>query len=186
MLNLETIETSRLILKGFSPEAMNHVFTQYPKPEIMKTLGHLSEEDYLKEEHKHRNGYSSYNRSFILFLLIDKTSGQTIGRCGIHNWNVDHRRAEIGYHMQDENFKRKGLMTEAVGAIIKYGFDRMNLQRLEALVSTENIPSLRLMEKYNFVKEGLLRQHYYINNKYEDSLFFSKLYSEYIKDSGTA
>lgn len=178
-MNFELIETKRLLLKGLSPVAMNAVFENYSKAEIKRILGHRSEEAYLKEESKYKNGYSSYNRSFMLFLLTDKATETIIGRCGIHNWNNDHRRAEIGYVMEDETYKRKGLMSEAVEAVIQYGFEKMNLHRLEALVGTGNIPSLRMMEKYRFTKEGILRQHYYNAGKYEDSVFFSKLHEEY-------
>jgi ribosomal-protein-alanine N-acetyltransferase len=71
-------------------------------------------------------------------------------------------------------------MTEALGAVIQHGFEKLNLQRLEAVVGAKNIPSLLLMEKYNFIKEGLLRQYYFTGDKYEDSVLFSKLASEYI------
>ena len=177
-MNFQTIETTRLQLKGLSPNDMKYIFNNLAKPEIKKILGHRSEEDYLKEETKHKNGYSSYNRSFILFLLTDKESGQIIGRCGLHNWNIEHKRAEIGYVMGDEHFKRKGLMTEAVNAILEYGFNVMKLNRIEALVGIENVASLKLMKKNNFVKEGILRQHFQVSDRFEDSVIFSKLYNE--------
>ena len=96
-MNFETIETKRLILKGITADDMNYIFENLTKPEIKKILGHRSEEDYLKDEYKHKNGYSSYNRSFILFLLTAKKSNKIIGRCGLHNWNKEHKRAELGY-----------------------------------------------------------------------------------------
>lgn len=178
----ETIETDRLILKGLSPQDMTYIFEHMTKPEIMNLLGHRSEEDYQKEEHKQKNGYAAYNRSFMLFLLTDKASGTIIGRCGLHNRNAEHRRAELGYVMENEDFKRKGLMTEAVDAVIKYGFGKMNLNRIEALVDKENVPSLRILRKYNFIEEGVLRQHIYRSGNHEDSLLFSKLYGEYIAE----
>lgn len=181
-MNFIQIETDRLILKGLSPENMKVIFENYPKPEIKKILGHRSEEEYLKEEYKYQNGYASYNRSFILFLLTDKATGTIIGRCGLHNWNADHRRAEIGYSMEDENYKRKGLMAEAVESVIDYGFNQLHLNRIEALVGPNNIPSLRLMEKNHFIREGLLRNHYYISGGFEHSVMFSKLHEEYVKE----
>lgn len=179
-MNLETLETNRLLLKALTPADIKYIFENNSKPQIKNILGHRTEEDYLKEEYKHLNGYSSYKSRFITFLLTDKASNQIIGRCSIHNWYAEHNRAEVGYHMQDESYKRKGLMTEALGAVIQYGFNKLNLQRLEAVVGAQNIPSLRLMEKYNFIKEGLLRQYYFTGDKYEDSVLFSKLASEYI------
>lgn len=83
------------------------------------------------------------------------------------------------FEEKEENFKRKGLMTEAVSAIISYGFNKLELHRIEALIGSSNIPSLRILEKHNFIREGLLRQHYFVSEKFEDSILFSKLYNEY-------
>jgi len=182
-MNFEIIETSRLILKGLSPEDMNYIFKNLPKPEIMKVLGHRSEEDYRNEKRKYEQGYSSYNKSFMLFLLTDKASGKIIGRGGLHTWNADHKRAEIGYVIEDESFREKGLMSEAVQAFIDYGFNTMKLNRIEALVGTGNVASLRIMEKFNFRKEGELRQHMLVSGKFEDSAIFSKLHREYLNET---
>lgn len=178
-MNFETIETERLVLSGLSPEAMKQVFDHHSKPEIMRLLGHRSEEEYAREEKKQRAGYASYNRSFLLFLMRDTASGTIIGRCGLHNWNEGARRAEVGYAMEEEAFKRKGLMTEALGAVIDYGFNTLHLNRIEGIVGVGNVPSLRLMEKFGFIREGLLRQHVCKDGVYEDSIFFSKLHEEY-------
>lgn len=180
-MNFKIIETNRMILKGLTPEDMSEIFEQNHKPKIKEILGHRSEEDYEKELHKYKSGYSSYNRSFMLFLMEDKTSGKIIGRCGLHNWNRDHWRAEIGYLMEDEGFKQQGLMSEAVEAVIDYGFKQMNLNRIEALVADYNTASLKLLEKNGFVKEGVMRNHYYVNGVFEDSVVFSLLREEYWK-----
>jgi ribosomal-protein-alanine N-acetyltransferase len=177
----EIIETERLILKGLSPGNISYIFEQFPKAKIKELLGHETEEAYLTEEKKNRNGYASYNRTFILFLLIDKSYNTIIGRCGIHNWNIEHRRAEIGYNITHETFKRKGLMSEAVATIIEYGFTKLNLNRLEAIVGSSNTPSLKIMEKFGFIQEGIMRQHYPANNGFEDSILFSKLQEAYKK-----
>ena len=107
------IETQRLKLTGYSSQDMTFIFENLNKDEIKKILGHRTDEDFQKEEYKYKNGYSSYNRAFILFLLTEKITNTIIGRCGLHNWNKEHQRAEIGYNISDENYKRKGLMTEA-------------------------------------------------------------------------
>lgn len=185
-MNLVTIETSRLLLKGFSPEDMNYIFDTLSKLEIMKLLGHRSEEDYIKEEFKHKKGYASYNRSFKLFLLTDKESGIIIGRCGIHNWSEEDRRAEIGYVMVDDDFKKQGFMSEAVEAIIDYGFKDLKLNRLEAIVRVGNFPSIKLLEKNKFIKEGIMRQHTRVDDKFEDSFLYSRLFNEYEEGQPTA
>lgn len=182
VMTFVTIETSRLTLKGITPDGMTYIFGNLTKPEIMKLLGHRSEEAYRKEEAKQKNGYASYNRTFLLFLLIDKESGSIIGRCGLHNWYPEHKRAEIGYIMEEENFRGKGLIAEAINAVIDYGFTQLHLNRIEAMVGAGNGPSLRLMEKFNFKREGVLRQHYYTSDQFEDSVVFSRLYDEYMEE----
>ena len=173
------LHTKRLILKGLSPEDINSIFQTFTKEEVKQLMGHSSDDEYAKEAEKVKQGYAAYNRRFILFLLIEKSSQKIIGRCGLHNWNVDHQRAEIGYTMSDSLYKQKGLMTEAVEAILTYGFENLKLNRIEALVATDNTPSLKIIEKFNFKKEGLLRKHYNVEGTYKDSLLFSKLKSEH-------
>ncbi len=177
--NLRDIATARLLLKVIPFDEIAKLFDTRPKAEVMTILGHKSDVEYQKELEKHLNGYSSYNRRFIMFLLVDKKSEQIIGRCGLHNWNEEHRRAEIGYVMNDEEFKRKGLMSEAVTAILEFGFTQLNLNRIDAMVGADNIASMRIIEKSGFVKEGVLRQHVLIEGKFEDSILYSKLLSEH-------
>jgi len=178
-MEFEILESKRLLLKGISPEGMTYIFENYSPSQIMYLLGHNTMEEFEKEKSKHEKGYATYNRSFILFLLIDKETETIIGRCGLHNWNPDHNRAEIGYSMEVESFKQLGLMSEAVEVILDYGFTILNLHRIEALVASYNIPSLKLLNNNNFVQEGLLREHYLVGNKHEDSLVFSLLQKDY-------
>lgn len=120
---------------------------------------------------------TTFNKTFALFHILENE--KNIGWCGIHTWYTDHARAEIGHVMSNETSKGKGIMSLALKAVIDYGFNTINLHRIEAFVAPNNLPSLKLMEKYNFTKEGHLREHYFKNNKMEDSVVFSLLKSEY-------
>ena len=92
---------------------------------------------------------------------------------------TEHRRAELGYAFFDESFRGKGLMAEAVKAVIAYGFHQMDLHRIEAHISPHNLPSLKLIRKFHFTEEGLLRKHYFTNGVREDSKVFSLLREEF-------
>ncbi|MFN8280350.1 MAG: GNAT family protein [Saprospiraceae bacterium] len=180
-INYTLIDTPHLTLKGLSPKIMNDIFAQLSKTDIMRVLGHHSDDDYVAEEQKYLGGYSSYNRSFLLFLLVDKSSDTIMGRCGFHNWNDEHQRAELGYVMTDQSFRNQGFMTEAVEAVLNYGFKVLRLNRVEALVGRNNIPSLKIMSKFGFINEGCMRRHYFADGVFEDSLVFSILEEEYNK-----
>ena len=147
----------------------------YKDDSIKKYFGIVSTVELEQEKIRYRQGMTMAGRSFLYFHILDKSTSEVMGWCGYHTWFVQHRRAEIGYVMNEERYKGKGYMKEALPEIINYGFATMNLHRIEALISPGNEPSLRLVNRLGFTKEGLLREHYLKNGKHEDSIFFSLL-----------
>lgn len=172
------IETPRLRLRSVNDEEYVHVLNTYSDEDLAAVFNLKSPEEISKERQRAVKGFSTFNKSLLLFYLIDKTTNKTIGWCGFHTWYTDHNRAEIGYGMSEENVKAKGLMTEALSAILHYGFTTMKLHRVEAFVGSENVPSLKLMKKFGFKQEGVLREHYFTNGRFEDSLVFGLLRDE--------
>ena len=94
--------------------------------------------------------------------IVYKETGQVIGTIGWMSWNPEHQVAEIGYSLSREYWNR-GLMTEALSAMIRLSFEQLPVNRLEAVHETENPASGRVMEKCGMKKEGILRQR--IRNK---------------------
>ena len=66
-------------------------------------------------------------------------------------------------------------MTEALGLVLDFGFDRMGLNRIEAVVFRDNAASCGLLEKLGFEREGLLREYEYLRGRYEDMAMYSLL-----------
>ncbi len=178
-MNLEFLETPRLKLRILTPEVYDFVFNHYSDQEIMNFFGLENVQLMQEEKRKYNLGIATFNRTFVNFQLINKKTEFIIGACGFHTYYIEHGRAEIGYHLFSERDKNKGLMTEALQKIIHYGFEVMKLNRIEAFVSPHNEASIKLLKKFNFVEEGLLRKHYFKNNILEDSLVCSLLRSEY-------
>ena len=182
-LDMNVIETERLLLKELRPEVMTMLMTGgYTDVQLMKVLG-VDESGLVTEKDNFSKGLTNYRLSFRAFVMVEKATGMVIGRCGYHMWYLQHARAEIGYALTDGAAKRKGLMTEAIRAIIAYGFDVMRLNRIEAMVGTANVPSLRILKGCGFKEEGLLRSHYCKDGRMEDSLIFSLLRHEYFAQS---
>jgi ribosomal-protein-alanine N-acetyltransferase len=180
-MHFEIFETERLLLKKLTPAHFKYIFENYTPEEIRKTLGITTDEEYASEENKFKNGYATHDRTLVYFQLINKATNEIIGGAGFHNMYLKHQRAEIGYALKYDEHKAKGFMTEALNFIIDHGFSNLNLNRIEACISPQNIPSLKLAAKYNFVKEGYLRQHYFTNGKLEDSIIFSLLKEDHFK-----
>jgi [ribosomal protein S5]-alanine N-acetyltransferase len=179
-MTFEYLNTSRLLLRKLSPETVDYIYKNYTNKQLIAFLGLKDEVQLAIEKVKFESGLTTFNKSFLYFQLLDKKSEAVVGWCGFHTWYLDHHRAEIGYGLFDESLKNNGIMTEALKVIIEYGFNQMKLNRIEAFVGTKNIPSLKLMEKFSFTKEGILRKHYLKNTILEDSVVYSLLKEEYI------
>ncbi len=173
------VETPRLLLKELTPELITKLYTTFSNEDIMQFLGLQTIAELETERNKFTQGLTMYRISFKHFLMLEKNSGNIIGRIGFHWWHVPHSRAEIGYAMFGNEHKQKGYMTEAIMAVVAFGFNNMNLNRIEAFIGSHNIASQRLVERQGFTKEGLLRAHYCNNGIIEDSLCYSLLRSEF-------
>ena len=178
-MELDILTTKRLLLRKFTSEDFKLLFENYSLSEIKSQLGITTEEEYINEKKKVVGGFTTYDRTIIHFKLVLKETNEVIGGCGFHNWYIDHHKAELGYALYKDEFKRHGYMTEAVNTILEYGFNVMKLNRIEACIGPGNIASLSLIGKYGFTQEGYLRDHYIRDGEIQDSLIFSLLKSEY-------
>jgi ribosomal-protein-alanine N-acetyltransferase len=93
------------------------------------------------------------------------------------NYAPEHARAELGYVLSREH-RGKGLMPEAVRAVIRFGFGRMELNRIQARCVAENTASARVMEKVGMTYEGTLRESEYIKGAFWDIKIYSILRRE--------
>lgn len=178
-MTFEELQTPRLRLLKITPEVHRYIHTTLDDAGLMAFFGLTGEEALQKEKDKYAMGLTSYNHSFVNFLLIDKETGSVIGACGFHMWYTRHNRAEMGYAIHNPTDMGKGLMSEAVKAVIGYGFNQMGLHRIEALTATWNKASMAILKKFGFTYEGTLRQHYNVNGKMEDSIMYSLLQQEF-------
>jgi ribosomal-protein-alanine N-acetyltransferase len=173
------LQTKRLFLRIVTPELLNEVHSNMSQEQMAAFYG--TRDSALLETHidRHTKGLVTFNRSFLYMHLIHKASKDVIGWCGYHTYYTDHDRAELGYVMEKESHMGQGLMSEALSEVLEYGFHTMGLNRVEAFVGADNGPSLRLLEKFGFQQEGILKGHYLVNGVYEDSWLFRLLKEEH-------
>jgi ribosomal-protein-alanine N-acetyltransferase len=115
------------------------------------------------------------NKRSIRWGITCKDEGYIIGSCGYHGIHTYYKRASIGYELARNNW-RHGIMTEALSAIIDYGFGEMELNRIEAVVMPENTASIKMLGKLGFRKEGSLSEYEKWGSKgFVDLLMFAML-----------
>ncbi len=172
-------ETSRLVLRELRADTRSFLALKAPARQARAFMNIRNDAEWLQEKMKAKQGLQSYSTNICWFQIFDKETELGIGSCGYHNWNFMHRRAEIGYSLIDDVWKRRGFMTEALQFAINFGFNQLYLHRIEACIGPWNEASIALINKFGFQKEGLLRQHYVKNGIAEDSVLYSLLQPDY-------
>lgn len=167
------LATSRLNLILFDQQTYDSIFAGCDKQEIMQIFGHLNDDEYELECSRYKGGFSTYNLTIQFFQLVLQETGEVLGWAGYHSWAKQHHRAELFYSLKKDEYKRKGYMSEALKPILDYGKNQMDLYRIEAFVATDNIPSNRLMEKFGFQKEALLKHRYQFGDEVDTDTMYS-------------
>ena len=116
----------------------------------------------------------------IRWGIVWKESEEFIGTIGLNNLNVRAKKSEIGYELHPD-YWRKGLMQEAVQAVLLYAFEHLDLVRMGAVTFPDNEASSHLLKKIGFIEEGKLRSYLYQAGKSHDALLFSLLKSDWTK-----
>ena len=113
--------------------------------------------------------------------IIDKESLKLIGTCGFTRFNFQNDSAEIGYVLSPD-FWGRGLAEEAAREVIRFGFEKLLLNRIEAKYLKGNEASRRVMEKLGMSFEGTYRGSMMIKGKYRDVSVCAILRSEYVSE----
>lgn len=174
-----TLTTKRLILRQIRMDDAADVlifrgdpYVQRFNSEPLKNLGeaqHFIEE--LSQEYTKNNA--------VGWVVTLRDEDRALGLVGLASWNKYHRRAEVGYDLAHAYWGR-GIGTEAVRAVLHYGFTQMALNRIEAATIADNHESVNLLKKLGFQLEGIRRDYSWEEDgTFHDSCMFGLLCHEY-------
>lgn len=175
------LETERLLLRELTLLDAEAMFRYFSKESVIRYFGMDSFENIEQAKTTIQTFKNRYEEGSVFRWGIEKKgSGQLIGTCGFHLINNHHKRAEIGYEL-DDTYWEKGYASEALQAILTYGFESLQLIRIAAVVYVENKASQKLLKKAGFQEEGLLRKHMIQNGVAHDTILYSLLKEEWQK-----
>lgn len=169
------LSTPRLELRPLTMDDSEFIFRHFSDPLVTRYLmdepptASLEEAQAIIRFFEQPEG-KTYNR----WGIERKSDRRLIGTCGFHHWERAYHRAEIGYDLAPDCWGQ-GYMREALTAMLASGFERMDLNRMDALVYVGNPPSYELLEKLGFQREGLLRDYFYLNETYYDHYVYGLL-----------
>lgn len=177
--DLRTLETPRLILRRMILEDVPDVFAYASDSEVARYTtweAHATVEDSRRFVEWVLEQYATVQ--VAPWGVVHKGERKLIGTCGFVTWFPRHARAEVAYAI-GRRYWNQGLTTDALREVIRFGFERMGLNRIEARCMPENVASERVMQKVGMTFEGLLRQQMYVKGRYDDLKLYSILRGEF-------
>ena len=173
------LETPRLILRQLDPSDADAVFRNHSDPEVARYLGRDADTTMEPTLRRLQQVFDAIREhSGIRWGIVRRDEPAVLmGTVGFWKWNKPSFYSEIGYEIGPA-FWSKGYMTEAIRAALRFGFDHMELHRVEANIDPENKASRRVVEKLGFTQEAVLRQNWFYQGKFTDSIIYGILKHE--------
>ena len=104
-----------------------------------------------------------------------RRGGRLIGTVGFNSLELERgRRGEVAYDLARAEWGR-GVMSGILPHVMAFGYERIGLRRLEAMVTAGNLRSCALLERHGFAREGVLRDHGYWNGRFWDQIVYGRL-----------
>lgn len=174
-----SLTTNRLLLRQIQPSDAEALFLILSDQEVMEFYGHelhQSLDDTQKLIELIQTRY--VRREAIRWGITLQGEERLIGSCSLHQFDSGFHCAETGYEL-NRAFWGQGITSEAMSAILTYGFTELGLHRVEAIIDIVNERSKGLLLKLGFTYEGNLRQRYFFHNRFEDEYYFGLLKDEW-------
>lgn len=173
------IHTNNYTLRSISHEDAVNLFEIMGDAETMKYITSHPVQSIEEMEEKINTHLENFQlEKEIPWVIIDNKNERVIGMFRFHKVNMWHRKAEMGVAIH-RDYQRKGLMTELMPEILRYGFEILELNRIVGDIFADNTGSRKILEKFGFKKEGVLRQTDFDGENFHDTVVYSMLRSEY-------
>jgi len=116
-------------------------------------------------------------RTLFQWGIVPENTERVVGTCTLFHHAREHRRCEVGFALGRAWWGR-GTASRAVGRVIRFAFEALDVHRIEADADPRNERSLRLLEGLGFRREGLLRERYHVGGEIQDAVVLGLLRRE--------
>ncbi len=175
------LRTSRLILRQITETDGPGLFDIFSDDQVTEhyawdTFTNIAQAEDLAA----RTASQFRQREALRWGLVPHGADRIIGTCGYTRWNHENRFAIIGYDLAAA-YWRQGLMSEAVAEVLRFGFEQMELNRVEATVMTGNTASATLLLRIGFTQEGELRERAWHRGAFRDVWIFGLTRTDWLR-----
>ncbi|MEO0067969.1 MAG: GNAT family protein [candidate division WOR-3 bacterium] len=184
LANIPNIEIERLLLRKLKFEDAVDIFEYASAPEVTRLTIFDTHKEINDAQTFLQQAIARYEKKEALeFGIIFKPESKLVGTGGFSRLELVNGCGEVGYVLS-RSYWGRGVATEALQAIIKFGFEKLKLNRIQACCFEENIASARVMEKAGMKFEGLQRQRVFAKGRYGDVRIYALLRREYAVIAG--
>ena len=180
---LPQVSTDRLVLRRMRASDVDDIYAYACDPDVARYTSWAPHTSPDETRQFVRRVLDAYLEKRVASWGIElKSERKLIGTGGYGSWDIQNSTAEIGYVI-GRPYWGQGLMTEAVSAMIEFGFRRMSLNRIVIRMDPRNIGSWRVAEKCGCRFEGIARQVVYAKGSFDDLMVWAILREDWAKRS---
>ena len=173
-------ETERLILRKLAFSDVEDVYSFCSNPNVSRPMTWETNDSIEMTKEFLRMVLEGYEKGESGEWAIEwKETGHVIGVAAFIEWSNVHKSAELGYFLSEDYWGR-GIVKEALKELIHYGFNELDLNRIDGRCDTDNFGSQKVMKKLGMTYEGTLRKNEWIKGEFRDTQVYSILGSEYV------
>lgn len=176
---MSTLKSERVILRAVSRRDFPFLLKWVNDPEVVQYLRfYLPITELAEEKWLEKISHSEKDVVFVIEVIVDDEV-KPIGTCGLHGINTKDRNATFGISIGDKEFWNGGYGMEVTNLIVRYGFEQLNLHRINSTVYDFNEYSLKMHRNCGFQEEGRQREAVFKNNHYVDVITLGLLKKEW-------
>lgn len=174
------LTTKRLVLREMVPADLDALYTLLADVEVTKFIdtGPFADVAEARPVMDWVARIFAEQRGLRWVIANGDAPDLLIGTCGYNTLRAHNHSGELGYELARDRWGR-GIMVEALTAMIAFGFDQLALNRIDAGVTVGNERSARVLAKLGFTEEGVIRAGGYWRGAYQDLRSFSLLAAEW-------
>jgi RimJ/RimL family protein N-acetyltransferase len=181
---LPTLEAGRVRLRWLTEADIPALFGIFGDPEVTRFWGFAVLRNPTDAAALLQEIHRGFHAGSLFQWGVETAEGLLVGTCTLSQIDTANRRAELGFAL-GKTFWGQGYMSAALPALLQFAFNQLGLLRIFADVDPRNARSIHALERLGFRKEGVLRQHYWVQAEPQDAVVYGLLRSEWAPNTGS-